>query len=46
MLNRAMAQEAGDARPAPDLVDRNFTAEAQNPLWARRPKVPTAQPLE
>jgi putative transposase len=22
-----------DARPAPDLVDRNFTAEAQNRLW-------------
>jgi putative transposase len=26
-------QRDKEARPAPDLVDRNFTAEAQNQLW-------------
>jgi putative transposase len=32
-----------DARPAPDLVDRNFTAAAQNQLWvADLTLVPTA----
>ena len=35
-----------DARPAPDLVDRDFTAVAPNKLWARLAKVPTAKPLE
>jgi putative transposase len=35
-----------DARPAPDLVDRNFVASRPNQLWARLAKVPTAKPLE
>jgi transposase InsO family protein len=36
----------GDGRQAPDLVERNFTAEAPDLLWARLAKVPMAQPLE
>jgi putative transposase len=35
-------QRDRNARPAPDLVDRNFTADAPNQLWARLAKVPTA----
>ncbi len=34
------------ARPAPDLVDRDFTAVGRDKLWARLAKVPTAKPLE
>jgi len=31
-----------DARPAPDLVDRDFTASGPNQLWAKPAKVPRA----
>ena len=35
-----------EARSAPDLVDRNFTADGPDQLWAELPKVPSAKPME
>ena len=35
-----------DARPAPDLVDRKFTAARPDQLWARLAMVPAAKPVE
>jgi len=33
-------QRDRDARPAPDLVDRNFTADRPNQLWVADISVP------